>query len=383
MNAFDPALFAASINCLPCCNQPAECACALLIPPFGLPAFSDYAAAAAALAANVAGCYLYYFPGDAVGTLVSLSAAFDGATLTGTVVSMRDGGPSPVLMVKVTGLAGKTISWAYTSSATSGGFVGSSLLLYDCNFGYITQADGSSASETLTVTLPADGGYYLYFNLGWAGGAATALTVNNTVTCDGVCTCDPVIALWDDSGTTRQLEACPKLLLPPLTESTGDWYADCAAAAAVLTDPLQVSNCIGYCAPEYGSTDFSASGGSSPSFTVTNGSGGMAVYFSVNAAAGDVLTFTWTGDRVGILEVYDDAGVLVSSDIQYPGPATSVALPYSGKYTIRAALLAADMSTSYSGAISSSGAMTTNPPQALYDIGLDCPARLDCGDSCP
>src|SRR5690606_2023968 len=116
---------------------------------FGLSPFADYATAETAIATHSAGCYLYYFPDDSLGVLDSLSASFDGTALTGVIVSSNTGmGPtpgaaSPVVIIKITGKSGDVISFAYTSSSTTGGIIGASLLLYDCSYSYLSQDDGS------------------------------------------------------------------------------------------------------------------------------------------------------------------------------------------------------------------------------------------------
>ena len=62
MNIYDASLFTAP-DCLPCCTPaPADCPCALLIPPFASP-YADYATAAAAIADQVGGCLGYFLLG--------------------------------------------------------------------------------------------------------------------------------------------------------------------------------------------------------------------------------------------------------------------------------------------------------------------------------
>ncbi len=216
------------------------------------------------------------------------------------------------------------------------------------------------------------------------------LNANLTISEDDVWWVNPVIALWDDSGTTRKLWACPKLLLPPLTESTGDWYADCAAAAAVLTDPLRVASCIAYSGAPGGIDSFSASGGSSLSMTegASGGDGDTADFTSgINAEAGETLSCSISTDgglTVAAMTIYDYDGNLVESVDCSGGGGTSSPLPYTGPYIV---IIGgeADSPTfsSFSVSVTSSGTLTVNPIQARYDGGLDCPNTLDCGDSCP
>lgn len=244
-----------------------------------------------------------------------------------------------------------------------------------------------------TFTIPADGTYLISLIYP----SPSARTVSST----GAMVINPVIALWDDSGTTRQLEACPKMLIPPLTESTGDWYENCAAAADAM-DPetgYVGTNCITYnLSPNYAS--FSATGGSSLALTCATSTvtPGFKQYASINLVAGQSLSmaFTATADtgsfQTGV-EVYDDTGTLLDSNLSAVNaasgtlnafPATGSVAPYTGRYIVAWFVNAVLGSiSSGSATFTSSGTMSVNSIQALYDTGLDCPSRLNCGDSCP
>lgn len=379
MNPFDAALFAVGAPCLPCCTTPGVCACALLIPPFSSP-FPDYASALSVVSdpLEVADCILFY---QGSGNVSSLSAIFNG-----TSVAISESFTSPVSStgdnwLSLTASTGDVFSLAFT------GGVSCSATLYDC-FG--TEIEHSVGTTTRVFTaLAADGTYYLKastFNPPGPGSPFSSATF--TVTCSGVFVPNPVIALWDDSGTTRQLEACPKLYLPILTESTGDWYADCAAAAAVLADPTQVSNCVGFLGTATPTSSFTATGGSSLAWSVTDTSppGASNFWGSFNGVKGDVINTTWTDTLIfgpgGGYFLYDDTGTLIDSFLSHSGSGTSIALPYTGRYTIEVVAVGDPSTLTLSGTAGSSGVMTTNDIQALYDTGLTCPSRLNCGDSC-
>lgn len=223
-------------------------------------------------------------------------------------------------------------------------------------------------------------------------GCPTTLSV--TITPSSIYTVNPIIAQWDDSGTTRSLWACPKLLLPPLTESTGTWYASCADAATVLTDAQQVSNCIGYCE---GTPDtFTATDGGT-SLSLTAAVTGVvdprySMWGGINAVAGATISaaFSYTNDHgspTAGLTVYDDTGTQIFFGSAAGGTITSSALPYTGRYTIRLGGgrndgVATD-AFSVTGLVTSSGTMSVNEIQARWDGGLTCANLLDCGDSCP
>jgi hypothetical protein len=141
-----------------------------------------------------------------------------------------------------------------------------------------------------------------------------------TVSADTTAVFNPVIAQWDDSGTTRLLEACPKMLLPILTESTGDWYADCATADSVLTDPTMVSNCVGY--TESAPDTFTATDGGTQLDLDAELTGTinprLDLWGSVNLGDGDVLrvAFTITNAHSAAVvygKLYDDTGTLAET----------------------------------------------------------------------
>jgi len=381
-------------DCSACCEPPADCSCALLIPPFAAP-YADYATAETAIADQTDNCIGYCVQDGDTGNVFSF--AFDGTTITGSADTAYS---SPTLAlssycyfsVSLKSGATVTVPW---SISTDGPETVVSASIFDCATGDFVAGENippnAGASGTLSFVVPADGEYVLLISGTGTLGILTYVNFAFTVTCDMDYWVNPVIALWDDSGTTRSLWACPKLLLPPLTESTGTWYADCAAADAVLTDALQVSNCVGYCGfvgfdplVSFTATD----GGSSLSFSIVTTSpepGVMPIYGSVNAESGETITVASSGGQYVTFSIYDDTGTLVEA-LTTPGVTTltSSALPYTGRYTVEVSLFdPGDMPTTWTASITSSGTMSVNPIQARYDLGLTCAATLDCGDACP
>lgn len=261
------------------------------------------------------------------------------------------------------------------------------LFIYDCaGTALFNDFNLNNTSGTITYTVPAEGEYWV--RVGFFGGFSTApWTAGAAVLSATTLTVNPVIALWDDSGTTRQLEACPKMLLPPLTESTGDWYADCASAATVMADPLQVGNCLGYATGGPGMSSFGVVDGGTSVIISVGGSMGVGTWVSVNLEAGKTLTVTGaaTSGVVTITaEIYDYNGTLLeSSGIAVSSPWTSSALPYIGRYIIFCVVQSTVAGADTTNTLTSSGTISANPIQSLYDVGLTCPARLNCGDSCP
>ena len=384
-------------DCSACCGG-GGCQCALLIPSFDTP-YADYATAVAALADYVVDCYSYAGAGGFSAPIDTHTITI-GSTVDGNLVLNVGGGAEIAGRLCFSLKSGDVITC--TGGISSDGSVDPdarpasyTLYLYDCTdgstlaFDNMQGGDSQSVSGSLSVTVPADGTYVIGVlgSCAVIGGTATTMTYSLSFT--DTWTLNPVIAQWDDSGTTRQLEACPKMLLPPLTESTGTWYADCAAADAALTS-AKVSNCIGYIESLTNVSSFTATdGGTSltlaPTMTSATASGG-ATWGSLNAADGATLTFTGTvGAGTVSLDVviYDSLGAVVQSSGATTSPWVSSALAYAGRYTVKVTVGTSSTTTTFSCAITSSGTITVNDIQAAYDVVLDCPARLNCGDSCP
>jgi hypothetical protein len=395
MNPFAEAIFAAENPCV-CCNQPAECACALLIPPFGSP-YADYATAATAITDQTDGCVAFY----EASTLGSLSASFDGTTLIMDGVDAAMGpGASLNFWASVSLLAGETLSTAYAVTTDGTLSVDPIITLYRCDAATVVDTDTDAAtSGTLTVTADVDGEYYILIQSAATG--ATNFSMDNSVTSSGAFTVNPVIALWDDSGTTRNLWACPKFILPTVTEPAGTWYADCTSAASVITDDTQ--SCLAYYKPDIGTWGSkSASGGSSLSMdgtlsgTSPNEGGTAEMYGGIFGIGGDTLDLDYsvtTDDSTGTLvtvNVYDAETLAILFTDTDSGSGTvsgtfNYALPNTGRFIVRIVSGPTDedsTSNAVSLDVSSSGTMAALEIQARYDLGLTCPATLNCGDSC-
>lgn len=397
-------------GCLPCCSDaptpPAECACALLIPPFASP-YADYATAETAIADSTLDCLLYS------GTAISSYSTFTltPGTSSYAVAANQTGGPSIgdlLFWMSVTVASASVLTVDYSGTMTPNDPLESEqwevgIIIYDCEGNVVGTFDDVVASTTISGSeaFPITTGdvYYVRVSLIPSASFDTTgpdLAMTADISSDDTMVANPVIALWDDGGTTRQLWACPKLLLPPLTESTGTWYADCAAADAVLTDASQVSNCVGFFVPDAGIDTITATdGGTSLALRVQDStlggfSGTGAMYGGINAEAGETITVTGTTDG-GTYDisasVYDDTGTLVE-DFSTTGSttATSSALPYTGRYTVIVSMTTPPPGTpptDMTATITSSGTMSVNEIQARYDLGLTCAGTLDCGDACP
>lgn len=384
MNPYDATLFTAP-DCLPCCAPaPADCSCALLIPPFAAP-YADYATAETAIADQTDNCIGYCVQGGDTGNVFSF--AFDGTTITGSADTASSSSTLALysdcyFSVSLKSGATVTVPWSISTDGDET-VVGASIV--DCATGYSVAGEiippDAGASGTLSFVVPADGEYVLLIS-GLAIGILTYVNFAFTVTCDMDYWVNPVIALWDDSGTTRNLWACPKLLLPPLTESTGDWYADATAAATAIS--TLTNGCKGYIESTTNVSSFSASGTTSLTLAETLTAGAMScptVWGGINAVDAATITSTITvgaGTAGQTVTIYDDTGTQVETSGATTSPWTSAALPYTGRYTVKIAMTSSSNTTSMSAAITSSGTMSVNTVQARYDLGLVCAATDDC-----
>lgn len=385
MNPFDSSLFTAP-TCLPCCTPaPTACSCALLIPPLLSP-YADYATADTAITDHVTDCLMFSEAADGSGAILATATI---AITTTVDIELADTSVNRgQAYISVAMLASDTVSIA--ASVTANGtnparpaFV--SATFYGCDGTELdtgsTTGSETAASDTFVFTAPADGEYIIYISGGGAGDA-TQFDLTDTLTFSGAFVVNPVIALWDDSGTTRSLWACPKLLLPPLTESTGTWYADATAAATAITD--LTASCKGYIESLTNVATFTASGTTSLTLSNTLTAAAMTsprMWGGVNAVNAATITVTGSvgaGTVTINVGIYDDTGTLVETSGAVASPWTSAGLPYKGRYTIGVLVSSSSNTTSMSGVITSSGTMSVNPPQARYDVGLVCAATDDC-----
>jgi hypothetical protein len=213
----------------------------------------------------------------------------------------------------------------------------------------------------------------------------------------------PVVAFWDDAGTPRKLEACPKLLLPFKTEINNDWFADVTEAQDYID--ARTSNCVGYyqansmSPPDWSSLsatdggtslDLAASSTNSASHALNPN---FQLYGCINLKEGDILSCDYT------LSVDDFSGAMSAACVLFePSTWTSVAgtfdtgsssgtltftVPYTGKFYVLVSAggnagSGVEKFVTGSFHITSSGDFSVNPVQALYNVGVVCPARLDC-----
>jgi len=365
----DPASL--TVNAIP----PADDVCGLLIPwPYGGPSpYPDYATAAAAVAGFVYDCLVW-----SVDNVNAATVTIDTSTPNQISVNTPTFfGPGQGFAIGITIPDNTVLSYSFPVTSP----VGSMLIeLYDRDWNLVSSQTG--LISPLAINVPVGGTYYVIL---WQGSLTPAPYNSLVLTCDQTTVFNPVVALWDDSGTTRQLEACPKMLLPPLTESTGDWYADATEAQDAIDD--RTSNCVGY-------TDATVNPPDTFVFTATDGGDNLEFSFqwsfsagsspnlwgSVNAIAGQTLSFSYASGAYGLFTIFDYDGNVVEFLGDTTTPLISAPLPYTGRYTVRGSVNDGVPSPPpiFTILITSSGALSVNPIQALYDAGLNCPGRLDC-----
>ncbi len=421
---FDPANFEEYAPCLPCCAPPAECACAMLVPyTFGsLQPAPDYATALA-IATNPlqTQCYGYIFN--------SFGYTPDTFTVTpGTDSVELDYTRTPwkefQMYCSVNVNAGDTIN--IVTSGTGGGSGGGDtssvlVIIYNCaqEQVYVSEsAPGPSGSFSFPVTV--DGIYFVLILFAPGNFTQPGFTHGNAVVSATSMAVNPVIVVWDDSGTTRELEVCPKLLLPTYSHPPGTWFTDCATAASEMASGVVDS--VAFLDPHEVSlgpyTTKSAAGGASfiwSSSQHDTDPSDLDMYnipwFSFNAVAGDIISIAYSLDGLAgadgenlirlqaAFSIYDpdgnflDANSAMSSfspsPLNFSGTFTTT-IPLTGRYTMKLFShyevgfdtdpTVRQLDSSFT--VTSSGEMSTNPIQALYHAGLDCPGRLDYGDSC-
>jgi hypothetical protein len=261
--------------------------------------------------------------------------------------------------------------------------------LWECNNSrYIGSAQGNVLSSPYSfVSLENDGEYLLVLSVvgNYQEDSYLSQRLETTISSDDTMIVNPGVAIYYDSNIDEYftLEAFPKLKLPPLTESSGDWYIDEGAAQAVIDD--LTSNCIAYIETLSANQSITATEPSSNLYIVFTDSTNLPaaspyIWCSINVINGETLSFNYVHYIGGTISIYNYNGVLVESLSGSTSSITSSAVPYHGRYIIKL-LLNNETSGPFTNAsvtITSSGAMSVNEISAAYDVGLTCPAYLDC-----
>lgn len=153
--------------CLPCCTPAAgTCSCTLLIPPetFPVTPYVDYSTAAAAITAYVASCIAYSNP---IFTNDTFSA--DDSTANTLVLNSTNAAHFSARWYSSLNLKAGAVAAAFsiTSSDTGGSYTVNGTLYNCADFSVAgTDSVNNSLTGSLSFTVPADGEYILYLNVG-------------------------------------------------------------------------------------------------------------------------------------------------------------------------------------------------------------------------
>jgi hypothetical protein len=279
--------------------------------------------------------------------------------------------------------------------------------IYACDGTLIEEITSLIGANMVFAALPA--GEYVISAIG-SSTSPPPETLSFTVTGSMTTIFNPAIALWDDSGTTRQLEACPSFVL--------GIYANETEAQNVLDD--QVIDCALFADMSISIPGFSGSlSGTTINMEVNTpdecGPETLNGLISVNLTAGETVSISgtmnasyWVSDpevgcptcnpdfpsecdqftvSVFVLDYnFDSIALDVSSSSSLSQSAsTSFTAPYTGKYYFgvgggRGAsewLYCCLQSVEITGSITAA-TISVNPIKVSYDVGLTCPALLDC-----
>lgn len=387
-------------NCCDCTDRPnpcdpcvpvTGCPCNLSLPPFNLSPDPSYADAVTRLDRAV-NCICWapgstFSPGEVTATnlvpdVIELDADFTIVTPPSQSLSL-----SMYDSVTVDEGAVLTVTWNIPSRRAGG----CAFYIYECDYTL-----GSGLVEVYEITtnvgshamgaLPA--GTYVIVSVAESALGEDHYQASFTISSSETMVVNPVVCRWNDSGTVRILEACPKMYIPFLTESTDDWYADETAAQDAIDD--QVHNCLAYTNVSSPNLTMTATSGSTFQMDWEwgnpSGTSSFDGAFSINAEEGDILTLSWSydgGDTISeaSFDISDYNGDLVESLDSLSSVIVSSALPYTGRYIITVMISFYDgteFMTGASASISSSGTISSNTVQALYNRGVDCPSRLNC-----
>lgn len=379
-----------------CCGS-APCHCALLLPLDGS-VYEDYATAAAALAAGAA-C-LAYFP--AGGTNTASDATPDTLVVVGDAPAA-----AMACWASINLKSGSTLSVDWSALSVTGGTGNYTFTFrcFSCNGGtmldeYIVSAASPPSPHTLAISTEDE--FLVYADVSRSGATQIGATV--TFSSDDILTVNPVLAAWDDSGSTRILEACPQFFIPPSFDAPA--FANATVAQDFLDGDL-VSACIGAillgatAAPPV--TNYLATDGGT-SFTQYLESTALTQFVAgpvccLNLLGGSTLAAVFSSTRTDtsvpftlngspgflLFGIYDRDWQELASDIITPWSSSGtlhLTVPYTGKfYLVTAVNFGASLftyTTTMTAVISCDDVFSANLLTALYVNGANCPSLLPC-----
>lgn len=404
----------------PCdtCSPSSNCGCKMTA-PYGKfidlygASFSSYAFARLILDKFADNCYFLWLPLGMNSSLFSSSLTRGVNAVTLLVSGIGDDTNGKVLYqyTSLTMKAGSlSVDWT-TSNIFTVDFLAT---LKSCDGTTVDSSFSTSLNGNFSLNVPSDGEYIL--EMSSAFGDLDAPNINQTtiLTNGNGLIINPAFGKWDDSGNDRYLPSCPKFFIPSFNVGAS-WYATEADANLGLS--TYVDNCIAsYSGPNSNSdatVSFSASASTSLISSLHFSPTGLDFqYVSSSISFGAILKSgsTFSTDyiiefdnnftpRTGTiyLSIFDFDGTSITTKLQsisFPlgintitGTITTTDLiPYDGAYQISLSIVkdgilsnALFVNYFYVDIVAySSDTVSFNPPQALYDVGLTCPARIEC-----
>lgn len=394
-------------TCVVCCSQALDCECALFIPPLSGTVFSDLATAQTAIADYTGGCSIYLDQNNGVPSVFTVDTTT--ANQFEVIVAVPASSELCVISFCITVKDGVTIDLIFEAVGLTGGqFKSFSYELYSCDGTLLAVGSQSGVNPKTFTPAALAAGTYAIRMIAQGPDDTTTNTFKFRVEADDTMILNPVIASYDDAGDTFYLEKCPRLQLPAgLSYAYGDWFPDESTAQTEM-DSDRVSNCLGYATDFPSANDFEATFVADALFMIASSapSIGCNLFASINGEVGETFSIDYdtvttglgdfpTGPQFFILRYHllNDLGTEI--DFQFvtfgtplttteSGTFTSITLPYTGKYTINFDVfhllgVTVDPTFTANFTTTSTGEITVNPVQALYDKDeLDCPARIEC-----
>lgn len=401
-------------GCTVVCHE--RCGCAFLAPAYsnngGI--FPNVATAQTSTD-YVANCMVYYHPYDVhvlFGTSISVPSTFTAETdsfgdLGCSMIQSAAGANSQqVLVFSFTCDRAGTLYIDYNGSSNGGPTESfpernSFLTLWRCD--YKTSGQGIDEyspalgviADTGTLNVPAAGTYTVWVSFSpWPNATTSSLSFSTTLP-GAIRIINPVGAEYDDSGTTRQLQACPMLIV-------GEAFSNQTEAQEFL-DSEEISNCIGFHRTSVNggeglaSSSFNLSGSTSVSITssaLTNFNPdpptgpllaqSILVGFSKTTSAPTSVTasFSFSHGSLLVVNIYSQDNLGGLTFVGSGGSGDPIIVPYAGVFLIIIGTLG-DNFDSPSGEyamLDFTASINISPLTigVLYSNGTDCPSRLSC-----
>ena len=412
----------APAQCVVCCVgvAPLTCQCALLIPITYYNSdflfsgvYNNVDTANNACANSVANCVAYCLENTRRGTLTAFSANVATANVINVSVSMTADanlGIYNLWAASVNLNSGSTLSINCTISGSSNAnLYTTTAWLYKCDNNEVG-VSAENVALPATIALPSSGNvassgeYYLILRSN-TNETSVSSTVNYAVTCSNYLSANPVVSRFNDGGTTRLWEACPKVFVAPVNVPP-IVFENYSTASAYLTDPNRVFNCVGYelsGVVQEGRGTFSATDyGSTIGFSGTCVAANFTTFYATGSAGacglmlrgGSQLSANYsysinispdTSEAQFLL--YDVEGIEINSNfVTSPNSGTyNYTVPYSGKFYPTFSFSGsktnvANFSDSWTLTYSSNAALDVLPMAAAYENNpnTNCYRILDC-----